>query len=390
MKNKYEIKEYCLGEIRSIEVWGDSFCHEDLYELIGKNRFMSTFVFRPGTEARSKYGESVTGVIFYAKDEVDVLKGLNQEPAVAPEGFLKIHSPMPALTQAQREELKYGGIPVTDIHYISFLPYTRDEGRYESGQKVVPNIIEIPYEDDGRVDYDNLYQHYVASKINSKTELIPHEKEKLIGITLGINDGHIDSRLLNHLGFELEEVRNNLNIWYHRYKTRERRGIISEEEKTKLSDLEFIRWSGTMIKFLGEVKKSGVSSKELLKNKPAIKTILSSLSRFEQNILLHGKKQVYWDIDSYLHITMRHVKQLQLGHFKDRTPFPYSFEDLEALIDQVLGTIEDEIKRHFREKPGKNFLRLGKMSVFFNGDYYCLQIDKGGRLVTLYVSGLKV
>ena len=142
-----------------------------------------------------------------------------------------------------------------------------------------------------------------------------------------------------------------------------------------------------MIKFLGEIKKSGVSSKGLLGNEPVIRTILSSLSRFEPDILLYGKKQVYWDIDSYLHITMRHVKQLQLGHFKDRTPFPYRFEDLETLIHQVLGTIEHEIERHFSEKPGKNFLRLGKMSVFFNGDYYCLQINKEGRLVTLYVNG---
>ena len=383
MKNKYKIREYGLG----IEVWGDSFCHEDLYELMGKNRFMSTFVLRPETEARSKYGQSVTGVIFNAKDEADDLKGFNENPAIVPEGPLKIDSPMPDLTQAQREDLKYGGILVTDIQYISFLPYSHDEGRHESGEKVVPNIVEIPYEGDGRVDYDNFYQHYVASKINSKTELIPYEKEKFIGITLGINDGHIDSRLLNHLGFELEEVRNCLNIWYHRYKTRERRRTISEEERTKLADLEFIRRSENMIKFLAQIKKSGVSSKELLKRKQALQTIPSSLSRFEPNILLHGKKQVYWDIDSYLHITMRHVKQLQLGHFKDRTPFPYRFEDLEALIGQVLGTIEDEIERHFREKPGKNFLRLGKMSVFFNGDYYCLQIDKGGRLVTLYVNG---
>jgi hypothetical protein len=383
MKNKYEIIDDGFG----IQVSGECFCHEDLYELIGKNRFMSTFEFRHGTEARSKYGESVTGVIFYSKDEADILKNLNQDEAKTSQGLLKIHSPMPNLTQAQREDLKYGGVAVADIHHISFLPYTRDEGRYQTGEKVVPNVIEIPCEDNSRVDYDNLYRHYIASKINSKTELIPYEKEKFIGIMLGINNGHVDSRLLNLLGFEPEDARNNLNICYHRYKTRERRGTISEEEKAKLADLEFIRWSNTMIKFLGEIKKSGVSSKGLLGNEPVIRTILSSLSRFEPDILLYGKKQVYWDIDSYLHITMRHVKQLQLGHFKDRTPFPYRFEDLETLIHQVLGTIEHEIERHFSEKPGKNFLRLGKMSVFFNGDYYCLQINKEGRLVTLYVNG---
>lgn len=57
------------------------------------------------------------------------------------------------------------------------------------------------------------------------------------------------------------------------------------------------------------------------------------------------------------------------------------------LIEKVLGTIEGEIKRHFEEKPGKAFKRVGKMSVLFNRDYYCLQIDDEGRLVTLYVTG---
>jgi tRNA U54 and U55 pseudouridine synthase Pus10 len=62
--------------------------------------------------------------------------------------------------------------------------------------------------------------------------------------------------------------------------------------------------------------------------------------------------QIFWDIDSYLNIVMRHVKQLQIGRFKNKSPFPYKFEDLQNLIEKVLGKIEDEIKRHFDEKPG--------------------------------------
>lgn len=122
-----------------------------------------------------------------------------------------------------------------------------------------------------------------------------------------------------------------------------------------------------------------------------VETIMSSMSKFEPTILLYGKKQIFWDIDSYLHIVMRHVKQLQIGRFKNKSPFPYKFEDLQNLIEKVLGKIEDEIKRHFDEKPGKEFKRVGKMSVLFNCDYYCLQIDSEGRLVNLYVTtGSKV
>ena len=113
---------------------------------------------------------------------------------------------------------------------------------------------------------------------------------------------------------------------------------------------------------------------------------MSSLSEFEPSILLYGKRQIFWDVASYLHIVLRHVRQLQIGHFKHKTPFPYKCEDVQNLIEKVLGTIEGEIKRHFEEKLGRDFKKVGRMSVLFNGDYYCLQIDKDGRLVTLYVN----
>ena len=64
---------------------------------------------------------------------------------------------------------------------------------------------------------------------------------------------------------------------------------------------------------------------------------MSSMSKFEPGILLYGGKQIFWDIDSYLHIVLRHVKQLQIGHFKNKSSFPYKFEDLGNLIEKVLG-----------------------------------------------------
>jgi hypothetical protein len=387
MKNRYEIRKYPFSGTSFIEVRGPSFSCEDLYEIVGKDQYMSTFRFKTGTDASSKFGQSVTGIIFYDKDELEVFRRLNTEETELGDRRVKIDSPTRELTVSQHEDLKYGGVLASDIEYISFIPYKSDEERHETGEKKVPNIIYIPYKADPKVDYDILYQNYIASKINSKTELIPYEKEKFIGITLGINDGHIDSRLLDYLGFDVEKVQASNNIWYHIYKTKERRKKISEEEKLKLADLEFIRRSEHFIKLFNEIKKGGVNSEELSRSGPVFETIMSSISNFEPSILLYGKKQIFWDVDSYLHIVLRHVKQLQVGHFKTKTPFPYKFEDLKNLIEKVLGTIEGEIKRHFEEKPGKAFKRVGKMSVLFNRDYYCLQIDEEGRLVTLYVNG---
>jgi hypothetical protein len=108
---------------------------------------------------------------------------------------------------------------------------------------------------------------------------------------------------------------------------------------------------------------------------------------FTPSILMHGKKQIYWDIESYLHIVMRHVREYQLGDFKRKTPFPYKAEDLETLIEKILKSVEDEIKVHFSDHPSTEFYRCGNMGIEFNGDHYHLRIDTKGRLVQFHAVG---
>jgi len=379
LKNKYEISYF--NEIPLIDV-GGTFIYSDLYELIGKDKYMTTFIFKEGSEASERYGESVTGVIYYSKEE---LKELDKLTDCYEKNEIKIDSPMD-MEQKQREELKYGGILVPDIESISFMPYKRPEEYHDSGEKIVPNVIYIPYEGNENDDYDLLYQNLIVSKINHGTELIQYEKEKFIGITLGVNNGRIDSRILTHLGFDLEKVKSCMNIWYHLYLAKERKNTISEEEKKKLADLKFIRFVDNLKKLNNELIKSGVKSKELSEKSQPLETIILELTKFEPKILLYGKKPIYWDIESYLHIVVRHVKQLQFGNFKTKSSFPYKYKELEALIEQVLRKIEDEIERHFDERPGNDFKRVGKMSVSFNNDYYCVQISQQGRLVNIYIN----
>ncbi len=75
------------------------------------------------------------------------------------------------------------------------------------------------------------------------------------------------------------------------------------------------------------------------------------------NILLHGKKQIYWDIDSYIHIVMRHIKHYQFGTAKSKSSLPYKVQDLETLIEQVLRCVKEEYKAHCSVNPESNFTR---------------------------------
>lgn len=118
---------------------------------------------------------------------------------------------------------------------------------------------------------------------------------------------------------------------------------------------------------------------------PALERVMRSGTEFDPSTLLTvGKHQVYWTLESYAHIALRHVKGLQVGQFTDRTVFPYRAEDLKALVEKVLGCVEEEIAHHHKSNPGRPFYLVGSRCVYFNGDYYALRIDPSGRLVNFH------
>lgn len=388
MKNKYTINDYSEFGIPSVEVLGECFCYQDLYKLIGRSQFMTTFNLREGSSSQSQYGNYVLGVVYYSFKQTQELERSFSNGVEIDLVKIRIESPDIKLSQVQRHDLKYRGIEISDIESISFFPYKNEIQRFETGEKKVPNIIEIKVDCSG-IDPDLFYQNYAASKINSGIELILYEKEKFIGITLGINNGHIDSRILEYLGFNIDSVKENFNIWYHLYKAKERRGTLSNKEKTSFSEIQTILNTDKLLKLLNEIKKSGVYSEKPAELAEIFMKIVSQLTSFEPSILMHGKKQIYWDIDTYLHIVLRHVKDYQVGNFREKTPFSYKTEDLKTLIEKVIQRVEHEIQIHFSESPSCEFIRHGDWAVEFNSDHYNLRIDASGRLTQFHSVGTR-
>jgi hypothetical protein len=72
------------------------------------------------------------------------------------------------------------------------------------------------------------------------------------------------------------------------------------------------------------------------------------------------------------------------GTFENKTRFQYLIDDILDLIPRVLDVVEEEIQRHFVETPEQNFKRHGEMSVYYNGDYYAIDINPSGLLMTFY------
>jgi hypothetical protein len=383
MINDYRITDYRDLGLPVIEVTGLQFHYQDLYEIVGQNKFMTTFELRKGSASHSEYGVSIVGVIFYDREGLDSLESSFQTGVEIDKKRIRIDSPCRELSVEKRGDLKYRGINIDDIEAISFLPHVREVEEHETGEKKVPNIVKVKV-DCSDFDTDILKQNYLVSKHNSGTKLIQYEKEQLIGITLALNNGSVDSRLLDEFGFTDNDLETNLNIWMSLYGVKERRNQLTEVDIKNYSEVKGILSLERFNKVAKELVSTGISASLKDSDTSILKNIFSAIDNFLPSILMHGKKQVYWDVDSYIHIALRHLKNYQLGNFKLRTPFPYKAEDLKPLIEKVLQRIDTEIEGYLESSPTREFRRQGRMGVEFNGDHYHLRINKDGRLIQFH------
>lgn len=362
-----------------LEAEGTPFTHFELWELIGKSDAVATFHFVEGSAAFEQFGSQVVGTVNYTMEE---------RIGMSPESDLKAVRIVPlmrALSVEQGKLLKYRGVLVEEIRTVSFVPTNRKVERHASGEKKVPNVITIPYKHDPAVNIDRLRQGYLIRKNNDGIELTSYEKDVLVGLMLAANEGRIDSRILNHLGHDAKSAEDSVDVRYHRLTATQRLRALTDKEKCALDDAEQFRRLRNVLAVLKEVEKSQLKAEEASLAGSAIAEILKSIKRFEPSVLLHSKPQVHWEIESYAHIALRHVRDFQVGRFREKTSFPYQVKDLQTLIEKVLGTLKDEIEHHFSVSPSKPFTRHGAMSAFFNGDYYSLRIEAFGRLAAFYV-----
>lgn len=388
MRNAYEIVRHDLIEPNLFEVRGAAFCAEDIFEFVGKDQVVCTFAFRTGSDSHKAYGRSIVGTVVYSPKQHAVLASQHSQASIEERDVLRVRCLQPALSQMGLDNLRYRGVPITDVEEITFIPFMRPIKKNADGMKEVPGIVYVELEGTQHIDVDMLFQNLATLKHNAGTELIPYERERLIGVTLGMNDGRIDSRILRQFGFIPERASASVEIGFHTLMTRKRRGVLTDTQVETLKDLTAIRWVDRSQMLLREIERSGLSAAALKADADALAAIQSSIEHFEPHVLVTGKKQIYWDLEGYLHIAMRHVKEMQVGSYKGKTPFPYKAADLETLVEQVLRQVEDEIRKHFEASPPyKDFGRHGRMAVFFNGDYFHLKIDAGGRLVQFHAIG---
>jgi len=364
-------------------IYGDNITPINLYRIIGRENYHLTIFLKDTSKLREVFPSIISGSLFYTQDErksfennIDILKESS---------IIKIASSMHKLSAEQIKKLKYKGISCSEIDVVGFIPLSSDTKEDDKGIKKIPNIIEIPYKQKYKYEYEGIILHLYSRLLLRDEPLLDEELYEFIGIMLAMNDSSIPAKYLEKIKLTISGIENNPKIGYYYLLTKSKKTELDENEKQRLKDLDAEFFLEKLFVLSSELKKASSNLSDLSKYSDQFDKIMEEIKRFKTHRFGFRKPVIYWDIESYLHIILRHLNETQVGeHFIDRSTIPYKFDDLKILLGKILDTLDKEIQDHFIKNPNQKFTRHGKMSVFFNNDYYTIDIEPDGRISTFY------
>lgn len=360
---------------------------EDIYKYSGQFDKIVSVSFRPNSNAYKKFGQYVVGTFYYTPKERQILqKRIDNNENESNDGIVKLKvSGFQNLDNEQKDLLFYDGFLSSEI--IEILQYNEPvENEFsKTSIRKLPDPINVKV-DFSDTDEDEMFLWLNSSKLQNGYQLIPSEIHKYNGIILRKYENQIPSGDLEHFkNPDTGEIKDEIRYEY--LKSKFFRDLLSDkemkefEERTKNISKERV----SILK--QELPKSSENWKRIGLNYNQGLNLLISLSiYFEPERLNAGKFPVWWDYERFLHIYIRHVSETRIGERfeEDKSVFQYKLNDINRLVKTIIKLIEKEIQEHFTNYPEKEFKRIGEMSIYYNGDYYALQIGTDGRLMRFH------
>lgn len=215
-----------------------------------------------------------------------------------------------------------------------------------------------------------------------KKKLIETEWNKLCGYLSyyypeEIKKDKFKHKMLNNIGLVKEEIR------YYELKAKLFNEDLSNEEITEMIAFLTKRLKIRIEMIKSEMKRSTNKSLKLFsKDHPEIYSHLIAVALDFEDEVIEAYKTVlpiYWDFKSYLHIFLRHCKELQLeGHFSAKTKFQYIQKDIKQLLRIAIEKMVEDINQYL--SIGRDFRVTGERAIYFNGNYYAIRIESNGRI----------
>lgn len=356
---------------------------EEIYCLVGKEDKTAGLTFKYESEAYPLYGSFITVVFVYNQYEREEMDRLVQTSPFRMGGRVKAKYLGTELSLEKVATLLNEGIYSGDIAELLYNQSSSVNTYHSIGKRQLTKI-EIPIRikprgrdlnwmygfskkqnEDGIIQCPRERAFYLAGKLFYEPEtLTVDENEEIFG------NGKLDD-----------------NVEWEFLKIKHMREEISVEEKRHLSKLYYKRKRENKSILDNYLKQAGSSLKKLsTENINQAGELLMKVMHFnERRLNVMGKHPIYLDLDSYLHIYMRHVEEFQVNkHFEHKDNFQWNEEDVYNVMGHVIKYIDKEYQYFREEKPTQRFSKYGRKSIYFEGDYYTFHIESNGRISTFH------
>ena len=346
----------------------DGFTQEEIYEYAGANDCVATLTLNQ--ESAKLYGESLTVVfVYYPKERIALEK---DRTALNDISNVKAKELLGKLDGSLYDQLLKNGIPAKDIVEMLVGPDSEENNTYASPLLRKPKVLEIPIEgEDNGKDIYFMYGalcHFIADGIG----LTPEEHNEYLAYKIVLEREKLTDKEREEI-FDKNGAIVNQEGGYFWLLWKKEAGKLTEKNKTDLMHLSQNRIANRFSLADKELQNMGLSFEKLAKTYPGKAALLFSkivnFHEYRYNVV--GKHLLYMSFESFLHIYLRHVKELAVeNQFGERSKFQLAEKDLKATMDIVLGAMNDEYQTYKDEHPNSRFFRKGNMAYYYNGDYY--------------------
>jgi hypothetical protein len=356
---------------------------EEIYSLAGKDDKTSGISFKIDSEAYKLFGNHIVVEFVYNQKEREELDRKIKKTPFSLTGYIKARYLGDELTQDKKDKLLKEGFLSSDIANLSYYKIP-SQNTFHSSEKRTIKKLNIPLRmmpKGGDLDWMyGLKKKFVQQEIG----LCPKERQFYLAAKLYYEPDlltDVESNEMFKDGILSEDVeREYLLIKYQKEES-------TEEEKKRTNELLLKRRKQLTEKLNQHLQDLGSSLKKLAhEDLETTKNLFIRAYQFhERRLNIVGKIPIYIDLDSYLHIYMRHVEEMKVNnHFEAKDNFQWNEEDVFVVMKKVIQKINDEIQQFLIENPGKRYSRYGQENLYFEGDYYTVHIESDGRISTFY------
>ena len=384
LKQQMDFLESQMAERCGMKLYksANGFTQEEIYAYAGAKDCVATLTL--SQKSAKVYGETLTvAFVYYQKERIALEK---DKTALNDISNVKAKELLGELDSSLHAQLLKDGVPTKDIVEMLVGPETEDQNTYTSSHLRKPKVLEIPFESKGNGDDIRFMYGALCHFISDGIELTPEEHNEYLAYKIVLEPEKLTEKEKAEIFDENGKIVNQ-EVAYFWLMWKNNAGQLTEKNKEDLMQLAKNRIANRFELADKELENMGLSLDKLVKNYPEKANLLISriINFHERRYNIVGKHLLYMSFKSFLHIYLRHVKELTVeNQFGERSKFQLAEKDLNATMNIVLDALNDEYQKYKDEHPNNRFFRKGNMAYYYNGDYYDIDILPDGQIGSFY------